>query len=623
MDAHPTELLPLAAAGLLAEDRDRDVTAHVRACPPCADELRGWTDIATAARTGQTEHARQPMPSHDQPADARHDVAHRTRAADPRPLPDGADDDVADPLATTGRFAPLAHLAADKVERYRAVLEVFAAERDRYLIHLRTDDVARHLAESPSPTLDAELGQLVAWGNLRDLPDTDRVTTVEDFHSRRRLYALTPAGEAAERAVGTYTTALGRRAELQTVALEDIGRGLDALGALVLDQQVGDLDVGRAAAVLRDLTGVFEALSENAAAFMASLTRTIDAAGDQATFLAHKDRLLAYLQRFLTDLVSRSARIAAQLEAVGDLTPLATAVARREAVDAAPGVDPTAAAGMDRTVADHPSTADDVEDPLAAETARRTAAWLRRWEGLGVWFLGADDRPAQSDLLRRRALTAIRELLAAAAALNERRTGRSDRAADYRALAHWFAEAADDDSCHRLWRAAFGLSSARHLTVDGDTLERRREAPTPPSTSWRDAEPVRISPRLRATGHHERRGRMKAVADHRDAQAQLARLVAHERADLRALDALPRHTPLRLSELDLDREAFDVLLGLLSDALAATTPEGGTVRTESLDGSLALTFEPVPDGGWATIRTPGGTLRGPDHVLTLIPQGGV
>lgn len=590
MSDHPTELLPLAAAGLLDDPQDRHVAAHVRGCHPCAEELRGWDDIAIAARSSTSGSANLATTTQDEHAP---------------PVPEPA---APDPDQSGGPFAPLAHLSADKTDRYRAILEVFAAERDRFLIHLRPDDIARHLHESPSPALDAELGQLVTWNNLRDLPDTERVTTVEDFHSRRRLYALTPAGEAAERAVAAYSQALSRRAELQTVALEDISRGLDALGALVLDQQVADLDVSRAAAVLRDLTGVFEALSENAAAFMASLARTIDAAADRDSFLVYKDRLLAYLQRFLTDLVGRSARIAAQLSAVGDLTPLVTVVARREAVDAAPGVDPADASTTDTAALD-------------AETAARTARWLRRWEGLHGWFLGGGDRPAQSDLLRRRALSSIRELLAAAAALNERRTGRSDRAADYRALAHWFADAGDDAACHRLWRAAFGLSSARHLTVDGDTLDRRREAPVSPTTPWRDAEPVRISPRLRATGHYQRKGRMRIVADHRDAKAELARLAQHERADLQALEALPRHTPLRLSHLDLDRDAFDVLLGLLSDALAATSPAGGPVRTESLDGSLEIVLEPVVGSGRATIRAPDGCLDGPDHILTLIPQG--
>lgn len=641
---HPTERLPLAAAGLLDDGQAAEIAAHVRRCPVCADELRGWEGIATAARTAA---ATPPRPGgvdlrRDLPddgergeGDSRNQAAgvaataaattdsrspHRPAAVgaaggasaapgttpeDPRTTQDGRSahhDDL-----DAGAYAPLAHLTVEKVERYRSVLIVFAAERERFLIHLRPDDVAQTLGEGVTPLLHEELAKLVGWGNLRDLPDTQRVTTVEDFRSRRRLYALTPAGEAAEQAVGVFTRALGRRAELQTVALADISAGLAALRALIGQAPLRDsrtavtppppMDAGRAAAILRDLTGVFEALAENAAAFMSSLARAIDAAADRGTFLTYKERLLSYLQRFLTDLVSRSAQIAGELTAIGDVTPVVAAVAAREAVDAAP------------------EDADDLEGEIAA----RTAAWLRRWGGLRAWFLGTSTTPAQADLLRQRALTSIRELLAAAAALNERRTGRSDRAADYRALARWFADAPGDDACHRLWRAAFGASSSRHLTVDGDTLARREDEPVAAATSWREAEPVRISPRLRATGHHERRGRLHAVSDRTDGQAALRRLLAEERTDLAALELLPRGRPLRLSELRLDAEAFAVLLDLLSDALAASAPTGGRIETESRDGSLRIVLDPPVDGRQATIPTPHGHLRGPDHVLTLHP----
>ena len=72
------------------------------------------------------------------------------------------------------------------------------------------------------------------------------------------------------------------------------------------------------------------------------------------------------------------------------------------------------------------------------------------------------------------------------------------------ALAETLARA--DADAHRLWRAAFGLASARHLTIDAHTLETRQEEPVPATTSWADAPPVWISPRLHATGHHQRRG---------------------------------------------------------------------------------------------------------------------
>ena len=64
--------------------------------------------------------------------------------------------------------------------------------------------------------------------------------------------------------------------------------------------------------------------------------------------------------------------------------------------------------------------------------------------GLRRWFLATGHEPPQAELLRSKARAAIPQLLAAVAALNERRSGRSDRSADFRMLANWFAACTGD-----------------------------------------------------------------------------------------------------------------------------------------------------------------------------------
>jgi uncharacterized protein (TIGR02677 family) len=109
----------------------------------------------------------------------------------------------------------------------------------------------------------------------------------------------------------------------------------------------------------------------------------------------------------------------------------------------------------------------------ATRTAAARESWRARWAGLVGWFLPDGDRPAQAELLRARARAAIPALLQAIAEVNERRLSRSDRAGDLRQLARWFAACDTDADAHRLWRAAFALAPARHLTVDHDTLSER------------------------------------------------------------------------------------------------------------------------------------------------------
>src|SRR6267142_1358950 len=92
------------------------------------------------------------------------------------------------------------------------------------------------------------------------------------------------------------------------------------------------------------------------------------------------------------------------------------------------------------------------------------------------------------------ALSAIPRLLQAVSLLHERRAGRSDRAADFRRLALWFAAAGGDANSHRLWRAGFALSPARHLALA--VADEKVSA----NTTWRDSPGIAGFPKIRDPG---------------------------------------------------------------------------------------------------------------------------
>jgi uncharacterized protein (TIGR02677 family) len=502
------------------------------------------------------------------------------------------------------RFKPFAYLATQNAGLYRRVMLAFVAAKRRFVVHLRSEDVLAELADDAPADQKAvadALAQLVEWGNLRADPDTSRVTSVEDFHRARFLYQLTHAGEAAERSLAVFDEQLGRRGVLQAVALEDIATGLRALHALTHDPEP---DVGRTGLLLRDLVRRCADLAENAQAFMGSLQRTIDLYElDTDAFRAYKDRLIEYLERFIKDLTSVGGEIA---ELLGRLDPagverLLTLVARRDAEDAAPG----------------PGAAEDFRE---AAFAAELASWHERWLGLQQWFISSSEHPSQAKLLRARARKAIPDLLAVVAMLNERRAGRSDRTADFRELAVWFAQAPGESAMHRLWQATFGLHSSRHLTLDADTAQEREEHPVSPVTPWRKAPPLLISPRLRRTGSYERRGKPNRVID-RSRQRQLlaARAAAETEQTAAARTRLVTEHPIRLSDLgQLDPDAFSLFLALLGEVLSACRPGEREIHTTTGDGSLEILLAPVPGGAPVEIRTDAGVFRGPDHVLHIV-----
>ncbi|MFE9426183.1 TIGR02677 family protein [Kitasatospora sp. NPDC006697] len=513
---------------------------------------------------------------------------------------------------------PFAYLSAPKAELYGQVLGVFAQARARFIVHLRPEDVAgelRHAADAvvagvPVDAVGGALEQLVAWGNLRADADTGRVTSVEDFHRARYLYQLTRYGQAALRAVALYEEALGQRGQLQSVALADIA---EQLGSLLALAEQDDPDPVKAHLLLLQLADRFGSLADNAQAFMASLRRTIDFQdGDEDAFIAYKDRLVEYIERFIADLANRGAQIADlidRLEGAG-VARLLLAAARREATDAVP--------------------AGDGDGGEAAEQARATAltaahtGWENRWRGLTDWFLSRSSRrPSQAKLLRGAAVSAITALVNTVAALNERRGGRTDRSADFRALARFFAEAPDDASAHRLWRAAFALTPARHLTVDAVTEAVWQDADLPPATPWREAPPLEISPRLRETGSYERRGAPNRVADRASARQALAEQVEREAEQTAAARArLATDGPVLLSAIagpdGLDAQEFRLFLTVLSDALSARMPGESESSAITGDGTMEIRLKLVDAERVVEIQTVDGVLSGPEHVVEII-----
>ncbi|WP_063770660.1 TIGR02677 family protein [Streptacidiphilus carbonis] len=500
-----------------------------------------------------------------------------------------------------GTYQPFAHLTVEHSALYRQVMGVFVRAKQEFSVHLRPEDVHLALAAEGRPPLEVvarALEALARWGNLRADPDTGRVTALEDFYRSRYIYQLSRAGEAAEEALAAYDEALGRRGELQAVALADIAVQLRALLALAGRE---DPDPAVVHLALLALVDRFSGLAENARAFMNSLQRTVDLhEAEVDVFLAYKQRLIEYLERFIEDLVTRGAEIAGLLEELGvwpdgRVGPLLLLAAEREASDAAP---------------------DAAAEALAAAERR----WRGRWDGLRAWFLSVPGRNSQAKLLRSAARQAIPQLLAVVQVLNERRAGRSDRSADFRELARWFAQAPDDNARHRLWRSAFGLYSARHLTIDQEALAERLEDPVPASASWYDAPGVRISPQLRRTGSYERRGRARAVQDRSEARtylAELARKQAEQTAAARA--RLATRGEIRLSDLDvLDRDAFRLFLQLLGDALSAWRPGLMAVSATTNDGTMEIRLIRLPGEGTAEVHTHDGVLRGPEHLVEIV-----
>jgi uncharacterized protein (TIGR02677 family) len=253
------------------------------------------------------------------------------------------------------------------------------------------------------------------------------------------------------------------------------------------------------------------------------------------------------------------------------------------------------------------------------EVAKAEREWALRWAGLKKWFISGPDSPSQADTLRGCARSAIPSLLIAISGFHDRRMASSDRPTDLKLLARWFALTDCDADAHRLWRTAFALSPARHLRIDEETLAARDQRPIPATTSWVEAEPVLISPRLRRTGQQHRRGRPANVIDRGDDKKRLAELAKEEAEQVeRAREKLATGQVTRLSALGpLNQSEFQLFLDLLGKALADQKGCNAEVITSSADGALKISMKPTEDNAIATIVTSNGIFQGRDHFIRI------
>ena len=154
------------------------------------------------------------------------------------------------------------HVNAEKMQLYRQTLDVFASARRQFRLQLRPDEVLQEGQwvggmAPPIEEVNQALQQLTEWGNLESQPDTARVSSLSDFYRARFLYRLSQGGEAVEAALEVFAQTLQYKAELQSVALEDVFARLQALLKLA---EVAEPDVAKVHEALRDLVQRFEGL---------------------------------------------------------------------------------------------------------------------------------------------------------------------------------------------------------------------------------------------------------------------------------------------------------------------------------------------------------------------------
>ncbi|WP_285638261.1 TIGR02677 family protein [Lentzea sp. NBRC 102530] len=448
---------------------------------------------------------------------------------------------------------------APHAELHTAVMRVFGVANERLETVLTADDVQQRLRsvgwaeQVTDDELQASLNALRQWGLV---------------DAGQHRYGLTKLGEAAYEGLRHALSTLATNGSLQTAVLDAIAGRLDDLAEPLSD--------GRVFSSLMELEGHLDALTGGTTRFNAELQRLLrDEQADLATFQDVKRTTVTYLRDFIADLDGRKARIR---EAVEKLDP---GELHAKALNGA-GV-------------------------LHDET------WLyerkERWRNLKAWFV---DNPPRVDELQDVSRKAIVQLLRVLDRISEQRKKPTNTAADFRALAQWFARTETEDEAHELFNAAFGLYSSRHAHLaheDGELLST--------SEAWENTPPVPVSPQLRATGKQEHIGATGKVRDVGEVRRNRREQAERERAELEyAWSQIQTDGAIRISTLtNLDHDTFHRLIDLVGRALGSDPDSTGTRSAGTSDGRMQINLRNAR--GWATMTTQKGTLSGPDYVIDV------
>lgn len=338
-----------------------------------------------------------------------------------------------------------AYLTADKASTYRAILRYFYTQHERMREFLYPEDILRHLkdqeefTEYTSDQLDADLDQLVKWGNIIARQEAGKVRTVDEFKKKRFRFQCTPYTVEFERML-VEMEGLGETfgGSLEKTQFERLQQALEKVEeALQKDEKREEC-----AQRLDDVMTYFRAITKNTADYLAYLnSEKAEEKMQTEAFLAYKEQFTTYLRDFIVGMQQTSYVIQALLKR---LTP--------EQLDE-----------FFRKASAHQTKTFRFEeqDEEAMHKENR-----EKWESLKAWFLGDSLHQSEYDLLEERTNESIRRITRVMQRLSERHQHFHSRKKDYLHLAKWFDRIEDISEAHHLSSVAFGVFHTKHLHTD-------------------------------------------------------------------------------------------------------------------------------------------------------------
>lgn len=487
-------------------------------------------------------------------------------------------------------------------EHHRTYLEIMRLFTATLLADLSAGEVATALAtaerdgridegESRVENVIARLKQLVEWGNLVHGRREVVAASIAEFQHGSVRYQVSKLAVRVQRDVDELLRVPEGAREVSRELLPAIERGLRQLGVTLSDallaERHGPASVRRATEALAEqVTTLFLQHAELAATvrdFYAYLGHVVTRHQlDPEEIAGFRNLLVEYIQMVVEDVLRYTSTIGDTLGSLGR------------------------SQGELLRLLGAPAFTGESADERVERSRGRSAA---DWQELTDWFVDRPGRPSQVTALREATARAIGALLASVKRATAGGGPLPGRRAELLKLAGWF-ESASPERAHRLYAAAFGLYSARHLlpAPEHDSDDER--------TPWRDGPVTDVTVSVRSRGDRGARGRTSRIVD--DPITEQSLLAEARHTDRRRAEAVTELASAagNLESTVLSPDALGVLCELLTMAMAQRERVEDSGATADPVRGLRVSIEHRA-GHTTRIGSAGGTLTLKDTVISV------
>lgn len=335
------------------------------------------------------------------------------------------------------------YLTTENTKRYRPILRYFYEQYERINYMLYKEDVWNELngkLNFENYTIEMcenDLTQLVEWGNLTALQDTNNVTTVEEFKHRKFRYQLTEYAVEIERLVITLENLHIEGASLEPKLIERIKEEIQSIEITSIKDETDVLSLWE------NLNNDFKRLNQDYQDYIKTFYNVkMEEVAKSKQFIVYKNDLVRYLREFIKLLQENSYEIESKLKKMSKTT-------EERFLE-------KVYLGQKRVVRIDKLDEQINENELISRNNEK-------WQNIKKWFLGDETHLSEVEKINEKTTEIIRKITRIANQIAESRGNVSSKKAEYKKICEMFAKTKNIEEAHKLSSLVFGMFNTRHI----------------------------------------------------------------------------------------------------------------------------------------------------------------